>query len=354
MSFTVTILPSGKNFNVEPGEFVLEAALRQGVVLPYGCKNGACGSCKSKIVSGMHDQGPHSPNALRDEEALKGFALLCCSKPQSDLSVEARVVAAAGDIPLRRMPCRIASVRHPAPGVAVLRLQLPANERLQYLAGQYVELLLRDGIRRAYSMATAPHDADQLELHVRHMPGGKFTDALFGVTQPAFKEKDILRHEGPMGTFFLREDSRKPIVFLASGTGFAPVKAVIEHCLHKDLGRPMALYWGGRRPHDLYMNALAEKWAREVPHFSYVPVVSDALDEDDWSGRVGFVHRAVMEDFPDLSGHEVYACGAPIVVDSARIDFVEQCGLPLDDFIADSFTSAADLAEADGAGRDRA
>ncbi|MCL4747801.1 MAG: CDP-6-deoxy-delta-3,4-glucoseen reductase [Burkholderiaceae bacterium] len=346
MSFTVTVLPSGKSFDVEPGEFVLEAALRQGVVLPYGCKNGACGSCKSKILEGMHEQGAHSPKALSADEAQRGYALLCCSRPQSDLSVEARVVAAAGDIPIRKMPCRIASIAHPAPDVAVLRLQLPANERLLYLAGQYVELLLRDGNRRAYSMATAPHDAGQIELHVRHMPGGKFTDALFGATQPGFKEKDILRFEGPLGTFFLHEESRKPIVFLASGTGFAPIKAVIEHCLHKDIGRPMTLYWGGRRPHDLYMNELAAKWAREVPHFRYVPVVSDALDEDGWTGRVGFVHHAVIEDFPDLSGHEVYACGAPIVVDSARRDFVAQCALAPDDFIADSFTSAADLEQA--------
>ncbi len=348
MSFTVTVLPSGKSFDVEPGEFVLEAALRQGVVLPYGCKNGACGSCKSKIVDGMHDQGAHSPKALTEDEAQRGYALLCCSRAQSNLNVEARVVAAAGDIPIRKMPCRIASIAHPAPDVAVLRLQLPANERLLYLAGQYVELLLRDGVRRAYSMATAPHDADQIELHVRHMPGGKFTDALFGATQPSFKEKDILRFEGPLGTFFLREDSHKPIVFLASGTGFAPIKAVIEHCLHKDVGRPMTLYWGGRRPHDLYMNDLAEKWALEVPHFRYVPVVSDALDEDDWRGRVGFVHHAVIEDFADLSGHEVYACGAPIVVDSARRDFVARCALAPDDFIADSFTSAADLAQPAG------
>ena len=146
-----------------------------------------------------------------------------------------------------------------------------------------------------------------------------------------------------MGTFFLREDSHNPIVFLASGTGFAPIKSIIEHCLHKDVGRPMTLYWGGRRPRDLYMNALAEKWAAEVPNFRYVPVVSDALDEDDWNGRVGFVHHAVIEDFTDLSGYEVYACGAPIVVDSARRDFVEQCGLAPDDFISDAFTSQADL-----------
>ncbi len=345
MSFNVTVQPSGRQFDVGDGETVLAAALRQGIVLPYGCKNGACGSCKSRIVGGTIEQGPHQPNALDSREAAQGLALLCCAHATSDLTIEARVIAAAGDIPLRKMPCRIAAIERPAPDVAIVRLQLPANERLQYLAGQYVELLLKDGSRRSYSMAGAPGAADQLELHVRHMPGGKFTDALFGRTEPALKERDILRFEGPMGTFFLR-DGDKPIVLLASGTGFAPIKALVEQALAKSVRRPMVLYWGGRRPGDLYLARLAEQWAREVPDFRYVPVVSDALPEDGWSGRTGFVHRAVMADLPDLSGHQVYACGAPIVIDSARRDFSAQCGLPPEEFYADSFTSAADLAGA--------
>jgi len=345
MSFRVTVSPSGKQFDVDDDEFILEAALRQGVVLPYGCRNGACGSCKARVIDGEIEQGAHSEKALSADEAARGYALLCCSHPRSDVSVECRVVAAAGDIPIRKMPCRIASIERLAPDVAVLRLQLPASERLQYLAGQYVELLLKDGSRRSYSMASAPHRAEQLELHVRHMPGGKFTDALFGATQPAVKERDILRFEGPMGTFFLREDSDRPIVLLASGTGFAPIKAIVEHAQHKEIARPMTLYWGGRRPHDLYMNALAGQWARGIAGFRYVPVVSDALPEDGWQGRTGFVHRAVMQDFPDLSGHQVYACGAPVMVDAARRDFTAQCRLPAEEFFSDAFTSAADLAD---------
>jgi CDP-4-dehydro-6-deoxyglucose reductase, E3 len=342
MSFQVTVLPSGKQFQVEPDETVLEAGLKQGVVLPYGCKNGACGTCKAKVAAGEFEQGPHQANALPAPEAANGYALMCCSRPRSDLTIEARVVAAAGDIPIRKMPCRIASIERVAPDVAILKLQLPANERLQYLAGQFVELIMRDGTRRSYSMAGAPHLADQVELHVRHMPGGRFTDALFGASQPPIKERDILRFEGPLGTFFLREDSVKPIVLLASGTGFAPIKALVEHAAAKGIARPMTLYWGGRRPHDLYMSALCERWAAEIAHFRYVPVVSDALPGDAWTGRTGFVHRAVMEDFPDLSAFQVYACGAPIVIDSARRDFVAQCGLPADEFYADAFTSAAD------------
>jgi len=343
MAFTVTVNPSGRKFDVEDNEFVLEAALRQGVELPYGCKNGACGSCKAKVVEGGLEHGEHTEKALSPDDAAAGFALMCRALPKSPLVIEARLVSGTADIPVRKMPCRVSSIERVAPDVAVLKLQLPANERLQYLAGQYVELLLRDGTRRSYSMAGAPHAADQLELHVRHMPGGKFTDALFGATQPAVRERDILRFEGPMGTFFLREDSDKPIVFLASGTGFAPIKAIVEHCIEKGVRRPMTLYWGGRRPQDLYMHALCGQWQSVLP-LRYVPVISDALPEDGWSGRTGFVHRAVMEDFPDLSGHQVYACGAPIVIESARRDFTAQCGLPEDEFFADAFTSAADTA----------
>lgn len=344
MGFQVTVQPSGKQFSSDPDEHVLDAALRHGVVLPYGCKNGACGSCKGRVVEGLVEQGPHQPRALSDLEAKQGLALFCSAYARSDLTIECRVVSAVGDIPIRKMPCRVAAIERVASDVAIMRLQLPANERLQYLAGQYIEIIMRDGTRRSYSMANAPHVGGPVELHVRHLPGGCFTDALFGATEPIVKERDILRLEGPLGTFFLREDSDKPMVLLASGTGFAPIKAIVEHTIHKDIRRPMTLYWGGRRPQDLYMHALAEQWARELAHFHYVPVVSDAAVEDGWVGRTGFVHRAVMQDFPDMSGYQAYACGAPIVVESAQHDFIEQCGLPADEFYADSFTTMADLA----------
>jgi CDP-4-dehydro-6-deoxyglucose reductase, E3 len=345
MSYQVTVQPSGKQFTVEPNQFVLEAGIKQGVVLPYGCKNGACGSCKCKLVSGEIEQGSHQPGALSAKEIEAGMMLTCCAKLKTDIVVEARVVAAAGDIPIRKMPCRLASLTKAAPDVMILKLQLPASEKLQYLAGQFVELILKDGSRRAYSMACAPHLAEQVELHVRHLPGGKFTDPLFGVTQPALKEKDLLRFEGPLGTFFMREDSDKPMVLLASGTGFAPIKALIEQAQFKSVTRPMTLYWGGRRPQDLYMHELCLAWAKEMPNFKYIPVVSDALPEDAWTGRSGFVHKAVMEDFADLSGYQVYACGAPIVIDSAQAEFVSKCHLPADEFYADSFTTAADTAK---------
>lgn len=343
MTFQITVQPSGRQFSAEPDEAMLAAGIRQGIGLPYGCKDGACGSCKCRLVSGRVVHGPHQSKALSAEEEASGYVLTCCGVAHSDVVLESRQVTEAGAFSIKKMPVRVNSLERASHDVIVMRLQLPASDVFQYHAGQYVEFLLRDGDRRSYSMANAPHlQATQpgLELHVRHMPGGKFTDHVFG----AMKEKDILRIEGPYGSFFLREDSDKPIVFLASGTGFAPIKAVIEHMLHKGIERPATLYWGGRRPADLYQDAWIRARLAEMPNLRYVPVISDALAEDAWTGRTGFVHRAVLEDFPDLSGHEVYACGAPIVVESAHRDYVAKAGLPDECFFADSFTSEADKA----------
>jgi CDP-4-dehydro-6-deoxyglucose reductase len=336
MSFQVIIQPSGRQIEVEPGETVLEAALRQGITLPYGCRNGACGSCKGKLVQGQVDYGDYAAHILPEYEKKAGYALFCRAKPLCDLVIEARIIAAAGQLEVKKMPCRVQRIERPAPDVVIMHLSLPANERLQFLAGQYLEIILRDGKRRAYSMANPPEDDNTIELHVRNNPGGVFTDYVFN----RMKEKDILRFEGPLGTFFLREDSDKPIVFLASGTGFAPIKSILMHAFRIGLQREMVLYWGGRRPHDLYLSGLCREWQAQHPNFSFVPVVSDALPEDNWPGRTGFVHLAVLEDFPDLSAYQVYACGAPIVVESAKRDFTAQCRLPEDEFYADSFTPA--------------
>ena len=336
----VTLQPSGQQFEVEDGEAILAAALRQEFVLPYGCRNGACGSCKGKVLEGMVDYGVYQRKALTDQDKAQGKALFCQARPLSDLVIEARTLGAAKDIQVKTLPCRVQTMKRLADDVMALYLKLPANERLQFLAGQFIEFLLKDGSRRSFSMANAPHADELIELHVRHVAGGQFTDHVFGT----MKQREILRLEGPLGTFFLREDSAKPIVFVASGTGFAPIKSIIETAFHKGVTRPMVLYWGGRRPKDLYMNALAESWIGQ--QFRYIPVVSDALPEDAWAGRTGFVHRAVMTDLPDLSSHQVYACGVPIMVDSAKRDFTQQCGLPEEEFFADSFTTQADLAQA--------
>ncbi|MBK9134197.1 MAG: CDP-6-deoxy-delta-3,4-glucoseen reductase [Betaproteobacteria bacterium] len=349
MSFNVTLQPADRQFTVERDEAILPAAIRQGIGLPYGCRDGACGSCKSRLVEGRVIHGAHQLRALSEAEEAAGLILTCCATPQTDCVVEARMVPGAGEYPVLKLPTRVLSMQRAAPDVMVLRLQLPANQNLRYRAGQYVEFILRDGARRSYSMANAPHalgSPPSIELHVRHMPGGKFTDHVFA----AMKDKDILRMEGPFGSFFLRDESEadrarpaeRPLVLLASGTGFAPIKAVIEQMQHDGITRPAVLYWGGRRPHDLYMHRWCEETAAAMPNLRYVPVVSDALPEDAWAGRTGFVHRAVMQDWPDLSAHQVYACGAPVVIASARRDFVGQCRLDANEFYADEFTSEAD------------
>ncbi len=239
------------------------------------------------------------------------------------------------------MPCRVTTLTRAAPDVAIVQLQLPANEVFRYRAGQYVEFLLRDGSRRSYSIANAPHTqtaAPGIELHIRHMPGGKFTDHVFG----AMQAKEILRLEGPFGSFFVRDDSDLPMVLLASGTGFAPVKAIIDHLEHLGSTRAATFYWGCRTRADLYQLDWAQAAAARLPWLAFVPVLSEPRPEDAWSGRTGLVHHAVMADLPDLSDHQVYACGAPAMVDAAQRDFVARCGLPADEFYADAFTSEAD------------
>ena len=341
--FQITVTPSGRTFTAHAGETILAAGIRAGVGMPYGCKDGACGSCKCKKLEGVVTHGAHQSKALSDEEEAQGFVLTCCGVAHSPLVLESRQVTQEGAMPIKKMPTRVSRMEKISADVMLIKLQLPANDSFTYHAGQYVEFILRDGARRSYSMANAPHTlASGLELHIRHMPGGKFTDHVFGV----MKEKEILRIEGPYGSFYLREESPKPVVMLASGTGFAPLKALIEQMQFKGITRPTTLYWGGRRPSDLYMDAWMKTKLTEMPQLRYVPVVSDALAEDHWTGRTGFVHHAVLQDFPDLSHYQVYACGAPIVVDSAKAAYTTQAQLPEDEFYADSFTTEADKARA--------
>lgn len=347
MTHDITVQPSGTRFSVPDAHSVLDAALASGVALPYGCRNGACASCKARVVSGAFRMGPHQPQSLTDAEREQGLALMCCTYPESDLCIESREVLRAHDMPIKKLPCRIADIAYPSPNVAVLRLQLSATERFQYLPGQYIELILRDGRRRSYSIANAPataadETADHLELHIRHMPEGCFTDRLFGLGEPAVKPRDILRFEGPFGRSVLQVDSDKPIVFLASGTGFAPIKAMMETLIRRGDQRSTVLYWGARRPADLYAHEAVCAWAAELPWLRYEPVMSEALPEDAWTGRNGFVHEAVTIDLPDLSQHEVYACGAVPMVQAAQQAYTVHHGLPASAFYADAFTPAVD------------
>ncbi len=340
--FQITVQPSGRAFTALPDETILAAGIRQGIGMPYGCKDGACGSCKCQKLEGTVTHGQHQEKALSAQEETNGLVLTCCAVAHSDVVLESRQVTQEGAFPIKKMPTRVTLLEKLSADVMLLKLQLPANDNFKYHAGQYVEFMLRDGARRSYSMANAPHLLAQgLELHIRHMPGGKFTDQVFGT----MKEKEILRIEGPFGSFYLREDSAKSIVLLASGTGFAPLKAILEHMQFKGITRPVTLYWGGRRPADVYLDAWVKTQLTEIPNLRYVPVISDALPEDAWTGRTGFVHLAVLQDLPDLSAYQVYACGAPIVVDSAQAAYT-QAGLPADEFYADAFITEADKAAA--------
>ncbi|ROH86865.1 CDP-6-deoxy-delta-3,4-glucoseen reductase [Pseudomethylobacillus aquaticus] len=335
MSYQVTIQPSGHSFTVASGETVLSAAIEAGINLPYGCRNGACGACKGQVLSGEVLCEQHQYGAISAEEKLDGKTLFCCALPQSDLVIECREISDSKSVRPRIMPARVQRMEKLSHDVMKLSLKLPSNERMQFMAGQYVEFLLKDGKRRAFSLANAPHDDALLELHLRLVQGGQFTQYVFNEMQ----EKAILRIEGPFGSFYLREESDKPMLMVAGGTGFAPIKGIIEHALHHQTGRRILLYWGARTREDLYMHDLPQRWQEAHPNLTYIPVLSDPLPQDGWDGRTGLVHQAVLADHADLSAYEVYCCGAPGMVEAAHAEFSAQ-GLPEGAFYSDAFTFA--------------
>lgn len=341
MSHQITIQPSGHSYTAKVYETVLESAIDAGLNLPYGCRTGACGTCKGSILSGEVDYGDYASGALTDAEKAAGKALFCCARPLSDLVIECREMN-AGVIPPRIMPARVERKEQLSHDVMALFLKLPSSEHLHFMAGQYIEFLLKDGKRRAFSLANAPHVDNFLELHLRLIPDGQFTQYVFN----EMPEKAIMRIEGPFGSFYLREDSDKPIIMVAGGTGFAPVKGMIEHMLHKQLDRKVILYWGARAREDLYLQELPEAWAAEYPNIEFIPVLSDAKPEDNWQGRTGLVHQAVLDDFAvlglgdySLKDCEVYCCGAPAMVEVAHASFLQH-GLAEDAFFSDAFTYA--------------
>jgi CDP-4-dehydro-6-deoxyglucose reductase len=339
MGFKISVEPSGHTFAANDGETVLDAALRQGVTLAYGCRSGYCGACRGKVLNGQINHCNQHDLALDEADRAAGFALFCCAKAQSDLHIEAREISSEQNIPKKTLPAKVQKLTRAAPDVMLVELKLPTSERLQFLAGQYIEILLKDGARRAFSLANAPHDDTSLQLHVRLIPGGKFTEHVFH----EMKERDLLRVNGPHGSFFLREDSIKPMLLIAGGTGFAPIKAIVEHAIAEGTKRPIAIYWGARSKADLYMLLLAEQWAQNHANIHFIPVLSDSPQSEPWQGRTGLVHEAAMQDFPNLSSHQVYVCGSPAMVAAARRDFVGQCHLPENEFFADSFEFAKDL-----------
>jgi len=333
---TVTLQASGKHFRAEPGETVLEAARRAGLALPYSCLAGVCGSCKATLIKGHCTYPRNPPTALNAAEQARHQVLLCQAVPASDLVIAAREVASVADMPRRMLTLKLVDKTQLSDDVVRLTLLTARGERLRRLAGQYLDAMLPDGKRRAFSIANAPHESDSIELHVRRVAGGGFTSYVFD-------EMDVgamLRVEGPLGTFVAREDSERPMLMVAGGTGFAPIKALVEHFRHLGSRRPITLYWGARTPRDLYLRALPERWARDDASFRFVPVLSDS--EHAGAFRRGFVHEAVLEDHTDLSGFDLYMGGPPTMIDAGRRAFVE-AGLPEDRLFYDSFDYAPDV-----------
>ena len=315
----LTLHPGAVAVTARSGETLLEAGLRAGLPLPYDCRAGGCGLCVCTVLNGRIDPGPYQPAALTDAMRASGKALMCCAVALEDVELEVDVPTLGTDTTLRRWHGRIDSLERIAEDVIRLRIALPEGERVAFAAGQYINIVLEDGQRRAFSFANPPHDNPLIELHVRRIPGGRFTTQVF----TTLKVGDAIDFEGPLGRFTLRE-SERPIRFVAGATGFAPIKSIVEDAWRRGIQRPMQLYWGAREAKDLYALDLAEQWQREHPNFSVVPVLSHAAPDDPWPGRRGFVHKAMLADHPDLTGYEVYACGSVQMVQAAVPDFIAQ------------------------------
>jgi len=331
MTFDIQTQPAGHHFEANAGETLLEAALRQGVILPYGCRGGQCGSCIATLISGKIAYPSGNIQALEGREP--SACLVCQAVPESDLVLGVTEIQGAAEMEIRTLPCRVVDKEFLNHDVVRLFLKLPENQRPAFLAGQYLDFLLEGGKRRAFSIANAPHNDDLIELHVRHVPGGQFTSFIFD----ALAEKAILRIQAPLGTFTLRENSVRPIILVGGGTGFAPIKGIIEHALHIGIPGPIELYWGVRTRNDLYLPDLPRQWARDHAHFRYTPVLSEP--DPDWTGRTGFVHAAVLSDHPDMSGFDVYMAGPPIMVETGSNAFAT-AGLSREHMFSDAFAYA--------------
>ena len=334
MRHQVQIKPNEHQFYVESNETVLDAALRQGINLRYGCRNGACGACKGKVLAGdLHYED--DPIALSDDDKEENLALFCAAMPDSDLVIEVDEIDLDSAIEIKTLPCRVQEMNLLSDDVMQLFIKLPAAERLQFLPGQYIDILLEDGRHRSFSIANAPHNDEFLELHIRLVDNGLFTPKVFNSMQA----KDLMRIEGPHGSFFFHEDSDRDIILVAGGTGFAPIKSIIEHLIEEQISRTVHLYWGARTKADLYLNELSEKWIASNKNIHYTPVLSQ--EDAAWSGKTGYVHQAVLDDFSNLEPFDIYTCGPPAMIIAAKEEFQTK-GMNTASFYYDSFDFAND------------
>lgn len=328
MAHRVTIAGSGESFAVGAEQSVLAAALEANVNLAHDCKSGTCATCRVRLVEGAVEYR-EEPMGLMPEEAEAGFALACQARPLSDLVIEAEVQPPLAAAPARRTAV-VRGIRRFAPDVTHLTLELPDGEDFQYLPGQHVSILMEDGRPRSFSIASAPK-GNRFDLHVRHIPGGAFTEGRLG----GLSEGETLDVELPLGAFFLRKEDFRPLLMVATGTGLAPIKSILEALMEEpDECPPALLYWGGRAPEALYLHDEIAGWREKLPEFEYRPVLSRA--DAGWDGRRGYVQDAVVADIDDLSEYAIYLCGSPTMVSAAKALFIAR-GASLNHIYADSF-----------------
>lgn len=337
MAFQVTFQPLGRQIEAESDETVLDAALRQGISLPYSCRDGACGTCCASLLDGKTEY-LKTPTKVLDDAGVTRTLFLCCAQARSDLLLDCPQASLLTGSPPRTFPARVQRMTRAAREVMIVELKLGAGQRLNFQAGQYVDILLGAGRRRAFSLANPPRVADLLELHIRHIAGGQFTGHVFN----SMRERDIVRLRGPLGGFYLREESSKPALLVAGGTGFAPIKSIIQDAIDRGSQRRLHLFWGVREREELYQRQLAEQWAAEHTNIQFTPVLSDSPAVEDWTGRRGLVHEAALAEYEDLSGFQAYVCGGPAMIEAARRDFIAQGRLPEEEFFADAFDFARD------------
>ncbi|MGH8276440.1 MAG: 2Fe-2S iron-sulfur cluster-binding protein, partial [Steroidobacteraceae bacterium] len=313
---SVRIEPHGRTLRVARGQPVLEAALAAGLNLPHSCKSGHCSSCRAHLVAGEIRYPGGRPLGITADEVRSGNILLCQAQPLSDLVVHARLIESVADVAIKTLPCRIARLTPLAPDVLQVMLRLPAVERLRFHAGQYLDVLLEGGRRRSFSIASPPHDGEPLELHVRRVPGGGFTERLFAgvAAAPAFSTPpaaadaplaapplaagSLLRIEGPLGQFSYA-DGAGPLIMVAGGTGFAPLKSMLRHVLERGIRRAIHFYWGARHVQDVYEEERVLGWTRAHPQLTFTAVLSEATAAEAAHHRTGWVHDAVLADHPD-------------------------------------------------------
>ncbi|TLZ05631.1 MAG: 2Fe-2S iron-sulfur cluster binding domain-containing protein [Gammaproteobacteria bacterium] len=334
--------PHGRTLRVTPGQPILQAALSAGLNLPHSCKSGHCGSCRARLLAGAIHYPDGPPLGITAEEVGRGDILLCQARADSDLTVRARLIASVADVEIKTLPCRIARLTPLAPDVMQLWLRLPAVERLRFHPGQYLDVLLENGRRRSFSIASPPHDSEALELHVRRVNGGGFSERLFGAAAGvgSLGTGALLRIEGPIGQFSYRE-GLGPVLMVAGGTGFAPLKSMLRHMLETGIRRDLHLYWGARHTQDVYEEALVLEWVRRHPQLKFTAVLSEASAAEAAHHRAGWVHEALLADYPDLARFEVYAAGPPAMIEAMRTHFPRH-GLSTQRLYFDSFDYAPD------------